>query len=167
MSKFKKAYEVYLFVFDKYKDDSSVYWSRILECSVNEAGLNGEKTGMISTEALVTKVKKAKKELIHHLDNLSLEHPITFKTLALHALKKTKPMTYEDYINLWEDNLVTTVVTSRQNKALIKFQKNFIFGVDCWKKMYEDAGIKLIRNPDFRSDYERRQYGLPSIKRGR
>lgn len=165
--KLQKAYEVFLYIFDKFKTDKSVYWSRMLECSINEAGLNGQSTNLISVEALESKIKKAKKLFVSNLDNVSLEHPITFKVIALYALNKRKPMSFEDYISLWRDNLVTTIVTSKQNKALIKFQKTFVFGVDCWKKMYKKAGIVLVDNPDLRNNAVRKQYGLAAINRGR
>ena len=167
MSKLQGAYQTYLFLFDKYKQEQSVYWSRLLECSVNEAGLNGLKTGLISVEALETKIKKAKKQFVSNLDNISLEHPITFKVLALHSLNRKNPLPFNDYIKLWEDNLVTTFVTAKQNKALIKFQKNFVLGVDCWKEMYKKAGIDLVPDVDLRKDHVRVQYGMLPIKRGR
>ena len=167
MSKLKNAYDAYLFLFDKYKQEPLVYWSRLLECSVNEAGFNGLKTGLISIEALDTKIKKAKKQFVSNLDNISLEHPITFKVLALHALKRKTPLCFDQYFKLWEDNLVTTFVTSKQNKALIKFQKDFVLGVDCWKQMYKKAGIKLVENVDLRKDSVRIQYGMTPINRGR
>ena len=165
--KIKHAYNVYLYVFDQYKKDPNVYWSRLLECSVNEAGIHGTKTGMVSIEALESKIKKAKKQFVSNLDNVSLEHPITYKVIALHTLNRKSPMNKEEYVNLWQDNLITTIVTSKQNKALIKFQKDFQFGVDCWKKMYKRAGINLVEDVDLRNDYVREKYGLPQIQRGR
>lgn len=166
-TKLDHAYEVYLYIFDKYKLQKSVFWSRMIECSINEAGLNGTSTNLISIEALESKIKKAKKIPVSNLDNVSLEHPITFKVLALHALNRSKPLTFNNYIKLWQDNLITTIVTAKQNKALIKYQKMFKFGVDCWKKMYKQAGIILVENPDLRNEYTRKHYGLQKINRGR
>lgn len=67
-------------------------------------------------------------------------------------------MSFDQFLSLWLDNLITTVVTKRQNQILKKYQENFVLGVDCWKEMYEQAGIKLTANPDFRSKATKQQY---------
>ena len=168
LAKRQRAYKVYKdLCFPQFKKDPSVYWSRMVECATNEASLNGTITGLISIEALDSKIKKAKGEPITNLDNQSLEHPITYKVLALVALNRDAPMSFDEFLSLWLDNLITTVVTKRQNELLKKYQENFVLGVDCWKKMYERAGIKLVKNINLNNNDDRAQHGLGPSKRGR
>lgn len=170
-SKHKLAYNAYKFLFKSYKNEKDsnnlVYWIRMLECAVNEAGINGTSTKLISVEALESKIKKAKGEFVSSLDNVSLEHPVTYRVLAEHCLSQETLMSYDQFIQVWEYNLVTTIVTARQNKMLIKHQKNFKLG-DSWHEMYaKQAKIKLVADPDLRNDNVRAQFGLPPIQRGR
>lgn len=168
LAKRQRAYKVYKdLCFPQFKNDQNVYWSRLVECAANEASLNGTITGLISIEALDSRIKIEKGESVEYLDNLSLEHPITYKVLALVALNKDTPMPFDEFLSLWLDNLITTVVTKRQNQLLKKYQENFVLGVDCWKKMYERAGIKLVKNINLGNNDDRAQYGLGPSKKGR
>ena len=140
--------------------------SRILEHLLDDCGFAGTSTGLISVEALQSKIKKARKEIVSNLDNTSLEHPVPYRVLATHCLSRKKPLDEETFIALWLNNLFTTIVTARQNRMLIKFQSDFKIG-DCWRKMYERAGVMLVDDPDFRNNQTRIKFGLEPSKKGR
>jgi len=167
--KHEKAYSVYKFLHGKakkYEGKDLVYWIRMLECAVDEAGIKGTDLKLISVKALESKIKQARGESVSNLDKESLEHPITYRVLAKHCLNQDEPLSMDDFISFWLDNLVFVTVTSRQNFILKDFQKNFKFG-DCWKKMYKRAGIVLVDDVDLRNNDTRMEYGLKPIQRGR
>jgi len=89
-----------------------------------------------------------------------LEHPITHKNIAMHCVNSPTKLTFEEFFNVWFENLVTTYTTNEENQGLRKFQSNYVFGVDCWKKMYEDAGIVLMQRPKLNTKAAKRQYGI-------
>ena len=139
---------------------------RILECILDECKFSGKSTRLISIEALESKLKKARGQTLSNLDSLSLEHPIPYRVIATSCLDRETPLTLDEFVKLWRDNLVTTIVTRKQNWALIKFQSMFKLG-DCWKKMYKTAGVKLVQDPDLRNNDIRKQYDFQPINRGR
>jgi hypothetical protein len=61
---------------------------------------------------------------------------------------------------VWFTNLVTTITTANENMRLKHFQKDFVFGVDCWKEMYETAGVELIEMPMLNTSKAKKQYGI-------
>jgi hypothetical protein len=160
---FDLAYEVYKRVYSAWQtlsDREQKKARRQVEAMVRESGFNGNPTGLISEAALETVINH-KKGIKPNKDNrTALEHPVTYTNVALHCLNNETLLSYDDYFNVWFDNLVTTITTNEENYRLTKFQKNFEFGVDCWKKMYEEAGIKLVERPRLMSKSEKRRYGI-------
>lgn len=160
---FDLAYEVYKRVYSAWQtlsDKEQKKARRQVEAMVRESGFNGNSTGLISEAALETVINQ-KKGIKPNKDNrTALEHPITYTNVALYCLNNETLLSYDGYFNVWFDNLVTTVTTNEENYRLTKFQKNFEFGVDCWKKMYEEAGIKLVEKPMLRTNEAKSQYGI-------
>jgi hypothetical protein len=163
----KKAYRAYIDTFycPSFRENLKFH-IRMLECMLEENGFRGISTGLISIEAFETKLKKARGESISNMDNTSLEHPVPYRILATHCLKRDTPLSEEVFIALWLNNLITAIVTKKQNWMLIKFQSDFKIGDD-WKEMYAKAGIILMVDPSFNNNDVRKQYGLEPIKRGR
>ena len=160
---FDLAYEVYSRVYCSWlelSDREQKRARRQVESMVREAGFNGKKTGLISEAALETVINE-KKGIEPGKDNrTATEHPVTYTNIALYCLNSKFKLSYKEYFDIWFDNLITTETTSEENQRLKAFQKDFKFGVDCWKQMYEDAGIKLVERPRLMSNDEKRQYGI-------
>lgn len=160
---FDLAYEVYSKVYDNWSrlsDREQKKARRQVESTVREAGFNGTPTGLISEAALETVINQ-KKGIQPTKDNrTALEHPITYTNVAMHCITMPSKLSFEEYFNVWFDNLVTTITTNEENMRLKKFQSEYTFGVDCWKEMYEAAGIKLIEKPVLRTNEAKRQWGI-------
>lgn len=160
---FDIAYMVYSTVYDKWhglSDKEQKKARRQVESTVREAGFNGHNTGLISEAALETVIQQMKGIKPTKDNRTALEHPITYTNIAMYCLTVKQKLSFKDYFDVWFNNLITTITTNEENMRLKNHQKQFTFGVDCWKEMYEAAGIKLIEKPDFRSHDEKRKWGL-------
>lgn len=160
---FEIAYLVYSRVYDAWgslSDSARSRSRRQIEASVREGGFNGNTTGLISEKAFETIIKQKKGLPISKDERLALEHPITHKNIAMHCINSPTKLTFEQFFNVWFENLVTTYTTNEENQGLRRFQSNYVFGVDCWKKMYEDAGIVLMQRPKLNTKAAKRQYGI-------
>lgn len=160
---FDIAYLVYTTVYDQWKSltqEQKNKARRQVEATVNEAGFRGHPTGLISKAAWQTVLNEKRGIEPGKADRIATEHPITFTNLALHILNMETKLSYDDYFNVWFDNLITTTTTNAENQRLKEHQKNFNFGVDCWEQMYENAGIKLMKRPRMMSHDEKREWGL-------
>lgn len=167
IAKLKKAHKHYVDIHNckSFRKDPTLH-ARMIEHLLDDCGYRGISTSLISIEAFETKLKKARGESVSNLDNTSLEHPIPYRVLASHCLNRSKPLSEKAFVDLWLNYLITTIVTVKQNRMLIKFQSEFNIGDD-WEEMYKRAGIILMEDPDFRNSDVRKQYGLKQIKRGR
>lgn len=160
---FDIAYMVYSTVYDnwnKLSDKEQKKARRQVESTVRETGFNGNSTGLISEAALQTVINQMKGIKATKDNRTALEHPVTYTNIAMHCLTAKEKLSFEDYFNVWFDNLVTTITTNEENMRLKNHQKTFAFGVDCWTEMYYAAGVKLVQKPDFRSYDEKRKWGL-------
>ena len=160
---FDVAYMVYSTVYDnwdKLSDREQKKARRQVEATVREAGFNGKPTGLISETALQTMINQMKGIKPTKYNRTAIEHPVTYTNVAMHILAMKEKLSYEDYFQVWFDNLITNVTTNEENIRLKNLQKKYAFGIDCWKEMYEAAGIKLVVRPDFRSTDEKRKWGL-------
>lgn len=160
---YKKAYNLYSEYYDEWSSLSArakLRARRQIEGSVREAGFNGVNTGLISAAAWKSVIDKKRGELISNEDRVAKEHPITHKNVALHCLSQPTKLPFNDYFDVWFNNLVTVQTTNRENQRLRKFQSTFRLGVDCWKKMYEDAGIMLMERPKLNNKAAKREWGI-------
>jgi hypothetical protein len=160
---FEIAYMVYEFVYDRWSELSETEKKkarRQVESTMREAGFNGVSTGLVSVKALETIVNEKKGIEPSRKTRQAIEHPITYTNIARFCLEADTKMTRDEYLKVWFDNLITTVTTNEENQYLRNFQENFRFGVDCWRKMYEAAGIQLVEKPNFRRNDVKRQYGI-------
>ena len=160
---FDTAYMVYERAYDNWSNltqETRNLARRQVESTMREAGFNGKATGLISVKALETIVAQKKNQQISNNTRTALEHPITYTNLALYCLTLDKKLSFDEYLKIWFDNLITTVTTNEENQHLRRFQKDFRFGIDCWKKMYEAAGIELIEKPNFRRKDVKQKYGI-------
>lgn len=132
---------------------------RQCEALIREAGIRGQSSGLISEAALQSTIKVRQGKAIRLGERVATEHPITYKVVALHCLERDQPYTFEQYVGIWRDTLITTKTTSDENQMLKKMQTDFQFGDD-WKQMYNDAGINLIDMPSFRTKAAKEKYGL-------
>ena len=96
-NQYKNVYDVYLMLwprYNKYKNEKDkVFCIRTIECLVEEAGIRGKSTGLISKAALETKIKLAKGEKVSKMESISTEHPITYRAIATYLLNLKKPPT--------------------------------------------------------------------------
>lgn len=160
---FDLAYNTYSMTYDAWDKISKKAQKRArrqIESSVREAGFNGKSTGLISVKAFETVIKQKKGLSISKDERLALEHPVTHKNIALHCLNSPAKLSFEEFFAVWIENLVTTYTTNEENQGLRKFQSKFTFGVDCWKKMYEDAGIVLMERPKLNTKVAKQKYGI-------
>lgn len=160
---FDVAYMVYSTVYDQWKSLSQKQKNkarRQVEATVNEAGFRGHSTKLISESAWQTVLNEKRGIEPSKGDRIATEHPITFTSISLHILNMDTRLSYDDYFAIWFDNLITTTTTNAENYRLKDHQKKFKFGVDCWKQMYENAGIKLMKKPLLRSHDDKRKWGL-------
>ena len=160
---FDLAYNTYSLTYDAWDKISKKAQKRArrqIESSVREAGFNGKSTGLISEKAFNTAIKQKKGLPISKDERLALEHPVTHKNIAMHCINLPTKLTFEEFFAVWINNLVTTCTTNEENQGLRKFQSKFTFGVDCWKKMYEEADIVLIERPKLTTKAAKQQYGI-------
>ena len=137
-----------------------VYIIRNLEASVEETGIRGQYTGLISAQALVSKVKKSNKEELSKKESISTEHPITYRNIAKYLLELSEKPTAEYYFNFWLSNLITVKTTFEENIMLKDYQASFNIIKDDWKKMYKKAGVILLEEPKFNSFEVKKEYGV-------
>lgn len=157
------AYMVYSHAYDNWSnlsDKEQKKARRQVESTLRESGFNGNPTGLISEAALETVVNQKKGIQPTKMTRTALEHPITYTNVAMHCLSQPTKLSFDDYFKVWADNLVTTITTNEENQRLRSYQSDFNFGVDCWKEMYENAGIKLVEKPILRTNEVKRQYGI-------
>jgi hypothetical protein len=160
---YELAYGVYVQVKENWNSLSKTQKSRArrqIEGMLTEAGFRGNKTGLVSKAALETIINKKKGIKPVGGQRTAVEHPITHKNVAEHILSLPHTLSFQDYIDLWFTNLVTTITTADENMRLKHFQKDFVFGVDCWKEMYETAGVELIETPKLNTSKAKKQYGI-------
>lgn len=159
----KMAYMVYSHAYDNWNslsDKEQKKARRQVESTLREAGFNGNPTGLISEAALETVINQKKGIEPTKKTRTALEHPVTYTNVAMYCLTQPKKLTQMQYFKVWSDNLVTTITTNEENQRLRAYQSKFNFGVDCWKEMYENAGIKLVEKPTLRTNDAKRQYGI-------
>ena len=137
-----------------------VYIIRNLEASVEETGIRGQYTGLISAQALESKVKKSNKEELSKKESISTEHPITYRNIAKYLLELSEKPTAEYYFNFWLNNLITVKTTFEENIMLKDYQASFNIIKDDWKKMYKKAGVILLEEPKFNSFEVKKEYGV-------
>lgn len=158
------AYTIYKTVYQSYQSlpiKAQRRARRTIESSIREsAGFNGVSTGLISMNALQTIINQ--KNGIHPTSQtrLATEHPVTHKNVAEYILNDLPELNKEEYFDVWESHLVTTVTTNQENQYLKNFQSEFNIKEDCWKEMYSKAGIELIERPNFRLKSVKEYYGV-------
>jgi hypothetical protein len=160
---FDVAYMVYEFYYDRWatlSDQDQKRARRQVESMIREGGFNGKSTGLISAAALQTIVNEKKGIRPSNSNRTALEHPITYTNIARFCLEAKQKLSFEEYVNVWFTNLITTVTTNEENQHLRKFQKDFVFGVDSWQDMYAKAGVTLVKRPNFRRNDVKQQYGI-------
>ena len=160
---FDLAYNTYSLSYDAWDKLSKKAQKRArrqIESSVREAGFNGKSTGLISEKAFLTVIKQKKGLPIGKDERLALEHPVTHKNIAMHCLSFPQKLSFEEFFAIWIENLVNTYTTNEENQGLRKFQSKFTFGIDCWKKMYEEAGIVLMERPKLNTKAAKQKYGI-------
>lgn len=157
-------YSKYLYhksCYKKAKDPKTkVYIIRCLENDVKEAGIQGKFIGLISEEALNTKIKLAKGKKISIHEKPSTEHPITFRSIAKFLLESKRAFPEKKFFSTWLDNLIKVKTTRQENVMLIKYQQNFNFLKNDWKILYKKAGIKLTKDHNFNLASIRSKYGI-------
>lgn len=160
---FEAAYVLYSMHYDswnKLTKSGKSHARRQVETTVREAGFNGVTTGLISVAAWKSVIdEKNGIELTKHT-RVAKEHPVTHKNIALYCLTTSTKLNFDDYFKVWFDNLVITYTTNEENQRLRKHQSNYRFGVDCWKKMYEDAGIELMVRPKLNTKAAKIAHGV-------
>lgn len=161
---YHQAYQYYLkawmfvrsFEHNFYGDEAKklfIQCERQLETQAEELGVSEIKTGLISENALITKIREALhgKEHTKKKEALATEHPITKRSVAKFLLWGETQYSFEEYWAIWNNHLVTVITTNHENHSILQpLQQEFTFG-ECWKDLYERAGIKLYENPDFRN----------------
>lgn len=160
---FETAYLTYSRIYDAWNSLSESAQNRSrrqIESSVREGGFNGKSTGLVSEKAFETIIKEKKGLPISKDERLALEHPVTHKNIAMHCINSPTKLSFDEYFDVWINNLVTTYTTNEENQGLRKFQSKFTFGVDCWKKMYEEAGIVLMERPKLNTKAAKQKYGI-------
>lgn len=160
---YELAYNVYVQVKQNWSGLSKTQRSRArrqIESMLTEAGFRGNKTGLVSKAALETIINKKKGIKPVGGQRTAVEHPITHKNVAKHILTLPQTLSFQEYVDVWFTNLVTTITTADENMRLKHFQKDFVFGVDCWKEMYEAAGVKLVEMPKLNTKKAKKQYGI-------
>lgn len=160
---YELAYNVYVQVKENWEGLSKPQKSRArrqVEIMLAEAGFRGVKTGLVSKAALETIINERKGILPVGKQRTAVEHPITHKNIAEYILSLPHTLSFEDYIDVWFANLVTTKTTAAENMRLKDFQEEFVFGVDCWKEMYENAGIELVEMPPLAKKEDKKKYGI-------
>ena len=165
LNQYKNVYDVYALLwarFNKYKKEKDkIFCIRTVECLVEEAGIRGKRTGLISEAALNTKIKVAKGEKISKMESISTEHPITYRSIAKYLLSQSKLPSYEYFYKCWLDNLVTVKTTFEENIKLKEYQKDFDIKTDCWKKdIYKKAKVKLTKDLHFKRSDVREALGI-------
>lgn len=133
---------------------------RQLEVQAEEMGVSETRTGLISEEALKTKVKQYLygKSSIKKTEALATEHPITKRSVAKFLLWTDQTFDFDEYWAVWNNHLITVVTTNHENHSILQpLQQNFVFGVDRWEDVYAKACIVLHNNPDFRSPLEKQK----------
>lgn len=134
---------------------------RAVEAGITEqVGFKGVKTGLVSEEGLQTIIKMRNKEKIPTEKRKSTEHPITHRVVSLHCLNRPVKLEYDEYFELWFNTLITTFTTSEENQRLKDYQETFMLGVDCWKEMYQRAGIVLVEMPPLATLEDKKKYGI-------
>lgn len=127
---------------------------RQLEIQAEEIGISETKTGLISENALVTRLQQNLWGTKHRTEKgnaLATEHPITKRCIAKFLLWDQTLYSFDEYWAIWNNHLITTVTTNDENRKILQpLQQQFKFG-DCWKLLYERAGIKLLENPNLRN----------------
>jgi len=154
---FKLLHSIYNSMDD---EGDKVYIIRNLETSIEETGIKGQYTGLISEQALKSKVKKYNGGELSKKESISTEHPITYRNIAKHLLELQERPTAEYYFNFWLSNLITVKTTFEENLMLKDYQSGFNIMRDDWKKMYKKAGIDLVEEPKFNSFEVKREYGV-------
>jgi hypothetical protein len=157
------AYDVYSKVYDAWgglNDKQQKKARRQVESMISEAGFRGIRTGLISEGAWQTVINKYRGIKPVGGARTAKEHPITYTNLSMYVIALDTKLNYDDYFAVWYDNLITTTTTSDENYRLQKFQKKFVFGVDCWKEMYKNAGIVLMERPNLKRYDVQKQWGL-------
>lgn len=160
---YEAAYLLYTIAYDNWNiisDKAQKRFRRQIESAVREAGFNGVETGLISEKAWATVIAEKKGESIGKGNRVAKEHPVTHKNIALHCLTQPTKLSFDEFYNVWFENLIVTYTTNEENQRLRKHQSNFRFGVDCWKKMYEDAGIVLMERPKLNTNAAKREWGI-------
>lgn len=151
---YRGLYKNYKMLFDEHKEapteKTQYVVLRKLETSTEESKIYGKDTGLMTEEALERYIQ-VKKKLMTMIDaRLSKEHPVTYRNISKYCLEQDVILSADQFFKSWFDNLVIVRTTREQNEMLKDFQKDFIFPRDCWKEMYEKAGLKLVKKPDFR-----------------
>ena len=156
------AYNTYVAIKAQYNnvsDSCQKRFRRQIEATVGEAGFGGTNTGLISKSALETHVNEKKGIAPTRHSRKATEHPITPRVIADFILAQDRVLDFDEYFAVWFDNYVYTITTNDENQHLKKFQAEFKFG-DCWKTMYEAAGIELVQFPNFRLKAVKQEYGI-------
>ena len=159
---YRIAYDTYVTIKDMYDevtDTCKKRFRRQIEALVGEAGFRGVDTRLISKNALDTLVNEKKGVSPTRHNRIAVEHPITPRVIVDYILQLDHVLSFEEFYDVWFNNYVYTKTTNEENQYLKKFQANFEFG-DCWKKMYQAAGIELVERPNFQLKAVKQQYGL-------
>jgi hypothetical protein len=157
------AYDIYSKAYDLWGQISNQAMTRLrrqIEGAVTEAGFRGVRTGLISEKAWETVIYEKKGMVVGRKDRIAQEHPVTHKNVALYCLTQPRKLSFDEFYDVWFNNLVTTWTTNDENQRLRKFQSTFKFGVDCWKQMYENAGIVLMERPKLNTKAAKQKYGI-------
>lgn len=163
-----KTYSDTYDVWDMLHEDTKCRARRAVEAGITEqVGFKGLKTGLISEEALSTEIKNRNDESYPTKKRKSLEHPITHRVIALACLNRPTKLGYDEYFAFWFDTLITTITTSEENQRLRDYQKVFVLGVDCWREMYERAGIILVEIPPLGTNEDKSKHGINVKKKSR
>ncbi len=160
---YETAYTVYSRNYDAWSslsDKAKRRARRQTENAVREAGFNGVDTGLISVNAWATIINEKNGVTPTKQTRVAKEHPVTHKNIALHCLEYSSKLEFDQYFDIWFDNLITTYTTNEENQRLRNFQSKYSFGVDCWKQMYENAGIKLMERPKLNTKAAKIQHGV-------
>lgn len=163
-NRYKAAYELFKLLYKLYNttndEDAKVYCIRNVECSIEEAGINGKYVGLISEKAFQSKIKAYEGKKLTKKQSVSTEHPITYRNIAKHLLNQKEIPNAEQYFKFWLNKLIKVKTTFEENIGLREYQANFNIMKDDWKKMYEKAGIKLVDDVNFKSNKVKEELGL-------
>ncbi len=163
---FDTAYVVYSLHYDRWNSLTKRAKSRArrqVESAVTQAGFNGVDTGLISVAAFKSIIDEKNGIALTKQTRVAKEHPVTHRNIALHCLTTPAKLEYDEYFKVWFNNLIITHTTNEENQCLRKFQSNFRFGVDCWKKMYEEAGIELMERPKLNTKEAKMKHGVNNV----